>query len=192
MSQELLTAPASTLTREPPWRGATRPPTLTLVSPLERLWAGNDEVDEDVRAMIRPVLAFADAINRGDVDAAVAELAPTAVHYGRISNYQPDGVQVLFTMLRTVLPDLRLDIREMTVSGTRITSHIVATGTHTGSFLGKPATGRSLTWNSVDLAEVGELDGADASYWKLLRRFWDLWADPELWKEVGFTPAIMC
>jgi len=193
MSSELLTAPTST--RERPARAGMRPAPVTVVSPLQRLRTGaegTDHLDAAVDRAIRPVLAFADAINRGDVDAAVAELAPSALHYGRISNYQPDGVQVLFTMLRTVLPDLRLDISELSVSGNRVTSHIVATGTHTGSFLGKPATGRTLTWNSVDVAEVGEVDGADTSYWKVLRRFWDLWADPGLWKEIGFTPAIMC
>jgi hypothetical protein len=39
---------------------------------------------------------------------------------------------------------------------------------------------------------VGELDGADGSYWKILRRFWDLWGDPSLWRDIGFVPAIMC
>lgn len=156
--------------------------------------AGSGGVGDEnvVDAAARPVLAFVDAINRGDVDGAITELAPDALHFGRISNYRPEGVRVLFTLLREVFPDLRLNIRELSVDGNRVTSRIVATGTHTGSFVGKPATGRSVTWQSVDVAEVGEHEGADASYWKILKRFWDLWNDPNLWHEIGFIPAIMC
>jgi predicted ester cyclase len=139
-----------------------------------------------------PVIAFVDAVNRGDIDAAVEQLAPDALHYGRISNYRPEGVRVLFGMLRTVFPDLRLDIQEQKVEGNRVVSRIVGTGTHTGSFLGKPATGKPVAWQSIDIAEVGELDGADTSYYKILKRFWDLWGDPSLWREIGFIPAIMC
>jgi predicted ester cyclase len=143
-------------------------------------------------AATRPVRAFFDAINRGDIDAAVEQLAPDALHFGRISNYRPEGVRVLFGMLRTVFPDLRLDVREQSVDGNRVTSRIVATGTHTGSFLGHEPTGRPVAWQSVDVAEVGELDGADASIWKILKRFWDLWGDPSLWREIGFIPAVNC
>jgi predicted ester cyclase len=153
---------------------------------------GEDEARASLDELTRPVVAFVDAVNRGDLEAAVDELAPDALHYGRVSNYRPEGVRVLFGMLRTVFPDLRLDIRDLAVDGNRVTTRIVATGTHTGSFLGKPATGQPVAWQSVDVAEVGELDGADGSYWKILRRFWDLWGDPSLWRDIGFVPAIMC
>jgi predicted ester cyclase len=152
----------------------------------------NPGEDRDAADLAVPVVAFVDAVNRGDLDAAVEQLAPGALHYGRISNYRPEGVRVLFGMLRTVFPDLRLDIREQRVEGSRVITRIVGTGTHTGSFLGKPPTGRPIAWQSVDIAEVGELDGADTSYYKILKRFWDLWGDPSLWREVGFVPAIMC
>jgi predicted ester cyclase len=160
---------------------------ITLTRPSDE-----DGADVALDEITRPVVAFVDAVNRGDLDAAVDELAPGALHYGRISNYRPEGVRVLFGMLRTVFPDLRLDIRDLSVDGDRVTTTIVATGTHTGSFLGKPATGQPVAWQSIDVAEVGELDGADGSYWKILRRFWDLWGDPSLWRDIGFVPAIMC
>jgi steroid delta-isomerase-like uncharacterized protein len=133
----------------------------------------------------RPVNEFVEAVNRGDVDAAVAVLAPTALHHGKVSNYRPEGVGVLFRMLRDVFPDLRLDVRDQRVEGRRVVTRIVATGTHTGTFLGKPATGRPVAWQTLDIAEVGD-DGLIAG------RFWDIWGDPTLWKEIGFTPALMC
>jgi predicted ester cyclase len=148
--------------------------------------------DVSLDEITRPVVAFVDAVNRGDLDAAIDQLAPGALHYGRISNYRPEGVRVLFVMLRTVFPDLQLDIRDLAVDGNRVTTRIVATGTHTGSFLGNPPTGQPLVWESVDVAEVGTLEGDDASYRKIMKRFWDLWGDPTLWDGIGFMPAVMC
>jgi predicted ester cyclase len=132
-----------------------------------------------------PVNAFFDAINAGDTAAALALLDPSCLHHGRVSNYRPEGVRVLFGMLRSVFPDLELDVREQRVEGRRVVSRIVATATHTGSFLGKPPTGRPLVWQSVDIAEVGD-EGT------IVNRFWDIWGDPTLWREIGFTPALMC
>jgi len=132
-----------------------------------------------------PVEEFIAAVNRGDVEAAVGLLADDSLHHGRVSNYRPDGVGVLFRMLRQVFPDLQLDIRELEVKGDRVVSRIVGTGTHTGSFLGKPPTGRPIAWESVDVAQIGA-DGLIANRW------WDLWGDPAMWREIGFTPALMC
>jgi predicted ester cyclase len=150
--------------------------------------------------LTRPVNAFVDAVNRRDLDAAIDQLAADALHYGRVSNYRPDGVRLLFNVLLTVFPDLRLDVLEQRVDGQRVTSRIIATGTHTGSFLGKPATGKPVAWQSIDVAEIGKVDvaemdkfhGADTSNWKILKRFWDLWSDPSLWRDIGFIPAVMC
>lgn len=150
-------------------------------------------------AVARPVTEFVGALNRGDVDAAVAWLAPGALHHGAISNYTPDGVRVLFTMLREVFPDLRLSIVDQRVEGHRVISRIAAYGTHTGSYLGRPPTGEAVAWVSTDIAEVDgprrEADGdevIESDYWRILKRFWDLWSDPELFKRIGFMPAIAC
>jgi predicted ester cyclase len=140
----------------------------------------------------RPVVEFVSAVNRGDLDAAIAQLAPDALHHGRVANYRPEGVRVLFTMLREVLPDLRLDIRELKVEGNRVITRIVASGTHTGSYLGKPPTGRPVVWESTDIAELGYHKEAEIDHWKVLKRFWDVWNDPQLWKELGVIPGIMC
>lgn len=149
----------------------------------------------------RPVIEFLDAVNRGDLDGAVAQLAPGALHHGRISNYLPEGVRVLFGMVRAVFPDLRLDIAEMQVTGNRVVTRVVGTGTHAGSYLGKAPTGRLVVWESVDIADIEVRNAAevetefvtDAGPWsKILKRYWDLWNDPDLWKDIGFTPAIMC
>lgn len=134
----------------------------------------------------RPVLAFAEAINRGDIDGAVGHLAPDALHHGRVSNYRPGGVRVLFGMLLEVFPDLFFEARDVRVEGNRVVTRFAATGTHTGSFLGREPTMEAIAWESIDIAEVDPEAGL------ILERHWDLWSDPDLWKRIGFVPAVMC
>ncbi|HEX2028063.1 MAG TPA: ester cyclase [Nitriliruptorales bacterium] len=136
--------------------------------------------------VVRPVLAFLEAINRGDIDEAVRHLAPDALHHGRVSNYRPEGVRVLFGMLREAFPDLFFEARDVRVQGNRVVSHFAATGTHTGSFLGKEPTMEAVAWESIDIAEV------DPETELIVQRHWDLWGDPDLWKRIGFVPAVMC
>lgn len=163
----------------------------------------------DVRAA-RPVVDFITAINRGDVEGAIAYLAPDALQSGGVSHYRPTGVRVMFSLLREILPDLRLDIRELRVEGTTVISRVAFSGTHTGSYLGKPPTGRPIVWETTDVAEVGPVTAvredpapadevelgqgadSDSGYWKVLRRYWEIINDPDLWKELGVKPAIMC
>jgi predicted ester cyclase len=144
------------------------------------------QAEEGWPRVARPVLAFAEAINRGDVDAAVQQLTPDALHHGRVSNYRPDGVRVLFGMLREVFPDLFFEAREVRVQGSRVVTRFAATGTHTGSFLGKEPTMEAVAWESIDIAEV------DAEAGLIRARHWDLWSDPDLWERIGFVPAVMC
>jgi predicted ester cyclase len=144
------------------------------------------------RDLPRAVHEFVAALNRGDLDGAVAQLAPDALHVGRVSNYRPEGVRLLFDLLLQVLPDLRLDIRAAKVEGNRVVSRVVATGTHTGSFLGKPATGNPMVWESLDVAEIETEADEELGYGRITKRVWDVWGDPELWRQIGFIPAAMC
>jgi predicted ester cyclase len=131
----------------------------------------------------RPVVEFVRAINAGDLDTAIARLAPDAVHRTRVSDYTPDGVRQLFGMLRRVFPDLTLVIDAQDVRGTRVTSRITATGTHRGSCLGRPATGERVAWTTVDTADVE----AHASGRWVSARTWNLWNDPALYGPIGFV-----
>lgn len=167
--------------------------------------AGSEEKQLTVEAsetnLMRPVVRFAEAVNCGDLDTAIRQLEPKSIHYARVSHYTPEGVRLLFNIFRTVLPDLRLDLQDIRVEGNRVISRVVGSGTHTGSYLGKPPTGQPVLWETLDIAEVNlasetaevvSAEDDEADLWRISRRHWDLWNDPNLWKDLGFIPEVMC
>lgn len=147
-----------------------------------------------VTDLTEPIRAFIDHVNAGDLVAATRQLAPDAVHHGQIASYRPEGVRVLFTLLRTVLPDLQLEIRDIRLEGDKVISRVVGTGTHTGSFLGQAPSNRPIVWQMVDVATVRRQPTADGSPGRpvVAERYWDVFADPYAWQEIGVIPAIMC
>jgi predicted ester cyclase len=63
-------------------------------------------------------------------------------------NGEAQGLAAYVDGLRAVVrafPDYRWDLRHLLVSGTWVSAHFLDTGTHRGTFLGVPATGRTVS-----------------------------------------------
>jgi steroid delta-isomerase-like uncharacterized protein len=56
----------------------------------------------------------------------------------------PDDVKRIVGMLRSMLPDLRIEIEAIVAEGEFVVSRYVATATDTRGYLGMPATGRTI------------------------------------------------
>lgn len=92
--------------------------------------------------------------NSGDLDACVEVLAPDF-----IANFpgapEPtvgrDAWKQNATMFRAAFPDLRIEINDIFGSGDRAAVRLTFRGTHRGEFLGMPATGREVSFTSVEL-----------------------------------------
>ena len=65
-----------------------------------------------------------------------------------------EGVKDIVTMIRTGFPDLRITIDDVFGVGDQVCARSTWTGTNTGSFMGTPATGRSATWEAIDIVQV--------------------------------------
>lgn len=65
-----------------------------------------------------------------------------------------DGVRVLYHRLREAFPDFRPEIHWQTVDGDLVTTFKTYHGTHLGDFLGVPATGRAVQFETVDAMRV--------------------------------------
>jgi predicted ester cyclase len=63
-------------------------------------------------------------------------------------NGEVQGLEAYVRGLEAVVrafPDYRWDLRHLLVSGSWVSAHFLDTGTHQGSFLGVPATGRRVS-----------------------------------------------
>lgn len=65
--------------------------------------------------------------------------------------------------LRTGFPDLHVDVESLVGEGDEIAARVVIRGTHKGTYLGTPRTGKSIVLNSLVLYRVR--DGMLAKRW---------------------------
>jgi steroid delta-isomerase-like uncharacterized protein len=65
-----------------------------------------------------------------------------------------DGVRMLFAGLRAAFPDLTVTIDEQIADGEKVATRKTFRGTHQGPFLGVPPTGRSISFEAIDILTV--------------------------------------
>jgi steroid delta-isomerase-like uncharacterized protein len=80
-------------------------------------------------------------------------------------NHAPgaEGVRATIASLHRAFSDFRLTIEELTVAGDTVWTRNVATGTHDGTFMGHPATGRTFRIDVFDVLRV--VDGRVVAHW---------------------------
>ena len=79
-------------------------------------------------------------------------------------NNGPDGMIYFFNeILRPAMPDVRVTIHQQVVEGDLVTTRKTIGGTHTGTLLGIPATGRGINIDVIDIVRVK--DGKYFEHW---------------------------
>ncbi|WP_293973653.1 ester cyclase [Sphingomonas sp.] len=103
------------------------------------------------RANVEALRLYYDALNRGDLAQATLSFAPDTKNHGRIVGRT--GLSRVLTDLRTMFPDYRHDLVEITATGDVVVSRNRVSGTHKGvgripveggKLVGVPPTGRSF------------------------------------------------
>jgi predicted ester cyclase len=61
----------------------------------------------------------------------------------------PEGERRHVAMIRAVLPDLQVTINDVVAEGETVVARVSISGTDTGGFLGRPPTGRRVTYWAV-------------------------------------------
>ena len=79
------------------------------------------------------------------------------------------------------LPDLRVTMEDLVISGDRVVGRFNYHGTHTGDLMGVPATGNSVEMRSIDIWRVKE--GMFAEHWDELNLM-------EVFQQVGALPQL--
>ena len=67
-------------------------------------------------------------------------------------------------MYRAAFPNLRMEPEDVLASGDKVVARVRATGTHDGELMGRPATGRSVDVQLIDIMRFDE-HGLVAKHW---------------------------
>ena len=99
---------------------------------------------------------FEEAFNQGDL--AVADEVLTPDHFAHTAfggaPNGPQGLKWLIAMFRTAFPDLHCTVEDEIQEGGQFAAHWTLRGTHKGSFLGNPPTGRSVVVQGIIFART--------------------------------------
>jgi steroid delta-isomerase-like uncharacterized protein len=112
--------------------------------------------------------SFYDAVNAGDMDAAMALVAEDFVDHEEFPGIPPtrDGVRQFFEMSREAFPDLRMDVDDILVDGDKVAVRMHMSGTHKGDFMGMPASGRRFSIAGIDVLRV--VDDKAVEHWGVM------------------------
>ena len=94
---------------------------------------------------------------------------------GREANRQ------FWTGFFNALPDLSTTMEDLVISGDRVVGRFVYRGTHTGEFMGIPASGNPLEMRSIDIWRVA--DGMFVEHWDELNLL-------EMFQQMGVIPPM--
>ena len=121
---------------------------------------------EDNKAFVRRLVEELQC--QHDLSAIDRYVAPTFVDHtgdpGFPSNR--DGVKMFFQAFFEGVPDLRAEIHEQAAEGNKVFTYKTFHGTHTGTFMGIPATGKEFSVDLIDILTV--VDSQITEHWVVM------------------------
>jgi steroid delta-isomerase-like uncharacterized protein len=94
-----------------------------------------------------------EAQGQGNIDVVDEILADDFIDHTPFPGVPPtrEGVKMLFGYLRSVFPDLRVTIHEQIADAKRVATRKTFEGTHRGDFMGVAGTGKTITFEVIDI-----------------------------------------
>jgi steroid delta-isomerase-like uncharacterized protein len=121
---------------------------------------------EENKALMR---RFYEEIGKGNL-AVVDELiaADLVEHSPFVPGQAPgrQGTLELFTMIRTVFPDLRITVEDIVAEGDKVVSRGTFSGTHKGEFMGIAPTGKQITVGLIEIVRI--VAGKMVEHWNVV------------------------
>lgn len=107
-------------------------------------------------------------LSAGDVDGFGALVADDFVEHERSPGLSPtkEGVLDMFRMYIAAFPDMRMSLDDVLVDGDKAVARVTVTGTNHGEFMGRPATGRRVEVQVIDIMRFDD-DGLVNEHWGL-------------------------
>jgi steroid delta-isomerase-like uncharacterized protein len=79
-----------------------------------------------------------------------------------------DGMRQLFSMMHTAFPDGHISIADQISDGSKVWTRKTFSGTHTGAFRNIPPTGKTITYEVVDILTIE--NGKMTQHWSVVDR----------------------
>src|SRR5919202_553510 len=111
--------------------------------------------DEDRnKALLRRF--YSELWGQGDLGAIPELVSEDFVDHHPLRGAPPgrEGLAALVTTWRTAFPDMRETVEDLIAEGEKVVGRFTMRGTHSGEFMGVPATGRSVTMSGIDIVRV--------------------------------------
>ena len=124
---------------------------------------------------------YVEMINTHDPDAVDRFVAEDYVNHNAFVADGREANRQFWTVFFAGLPDVRVTMEDLVVSGDRVVGRFVYRGTHTGDLMGIPATGQPVEMRSIDIWRVQ--NGMFVEHWdelNLLQVFQQIGALPPL------------
>jgi steroid delta-isomerase-like uncharacterized protein len=118
---------------------------------------------EDNKAKTRRFMD--EAFNKGNMKVADELLSPNIVEHNPFPGQEPgvQGFKKGLTELRQAFPDLHITVDDMLADGDKVIIRSTMTGTHKGSFMNMPATGKQIKVEGIDIVRIK--DGQAVDHW---------------------------
>jgi steroid delta-isomerase-like uncharacterized protein len=109
----------------------------------------------------------AEVLNGGNFSVAPDYLAPGVVTHNGFPGQEPgaEGFIAALKAFHGAFPDLRAELTHVVAEGEQVVGRFEITGTHRGSFLGMPATGRKVRYEEIAIVRLA--DGRIAEHWSV-------------------------
>ena len=132
----------------------------------------------DNEALVRRwIQAYNDRDTAGEEAVRTADFA---AHIPGLPSFDNAGWKQFVWGFAAAFPDLHLTVEDVVASEEKVAARIRFRGTHRGEFMGIPATGREVTFASMELNRV--VGGKVAEHWVILDMF-------GLLQQLGAAPA---
>jgi steroid delta-isomerase-like uncharacterized protein len=101
---------------------------------------------------------FIDVFSKGRLDVVDKTFARNYVGHSSASFTGPikgfEGIKEFVSTYRTAFPNIRFSFDDILATGNKIVARFTARGTHTGTFLGLPPTGKQMKVSGIGIADV--------------------------------------
>ncbi len=123
---------------------------------------------------------FVEMINTHDVSNMERHTAPNHIDHNPVVDDGIDANRAFWAGIFQSFPDMKVVVHDVLVDGDRVAGRFQYSATHLGEFVGIPATGRTVTFQSIDIWRMEN---------GLLAEHWDQIDMGDILRQLGVDPA---